>query len=510
MRSRVAGPVIVLAASLGGCVVTGDLGADFQNLGVVGEARPGDAHFDGESGYRITGSGGNIWGTRDAFQFLWSERTGDLRLEADVRFPEPGGDPHRKAGWMIRGSLAADAPYVDAVVHGDGLVAMQFRRTPGGETEEIRAWNGAGSRVVLERTADVYTMSVVDEQGVAGPVGSIRLALPETVLAGLFVCAHDAERFETAEFTGVSVRQRVAGPNEQRVVESTLEIYDLETGRRAVVYRAEAHFEAPNWSRDGSYLLFNQQGRLYTLPVEGGTPALLDTGFADRCNNDHGFSPDGRWLATSHSPENQSLIYVMPAAGGTPRLVTEKGPSYWHGWSPDGRMLAYCAERNGEYDVYVIPAEGGTEVRLTDAPGLDDGPDYSPDGRWIYFNSVRTGLMKIWRISPDGKQAEQVTHDDVYADWFPHPSPDGSQLVWLSYDRTVEGHPPNQEVVLRRMGPSETQPQVIVHLFGGQGTLNVPSWSPDSRRFAFVSYRQILPEWGTGTEGPVSGSGPRP
>ncbi len=482
-----------------GCLVTGNLGEEFQNLGVVGDARPGEASFDDESGYRISGSGANIWGTQDSFQFLWGEHQGDLRLEATVRFPEPGGDPHRKAGWMIRGSLAADAPYVDAVVHGDGLVAMQFRRRPGGETEEIRAWSGAGSRVILERTGDVYTMFVTEEHGGRATVGSIRMDLPDPVLAGLFVCAHDASRFETAEFTGVSVHRRIAGPDERRTIESTLEIYDLESGRRSTVHQAEAHFEAPNWSRDGSYLLYNQQGRLYTLPVEGGVPALLDTGFADRCNNDHGFSPDGQWLAISHSPEDRSLIYVLPAVGGTPRLVTEKGPSYWHGWSPDGRKLAYCAERDGEYDVYVIPVEGGAETRLTDTPGLDDGPDYSPDGRWIYFNSVRTGLMKIWRISPDGKQVEQVTHDDVYADWFPHPSPDGTRLVWLSYDRSVEGHPPNQEVVLRRLDSMETEPQVIVRLFGGQGTLNVPSWSPDSRRFAFVSYRQVLPGWGVGS-----------
>jgi Tol biopolymer transport system component len=292
--------------------------------------------------------------------------------------------------------------------------------------------------------------------------------------------------------TGVALLALGVGPRPaaQGQVESSLEVLTVETGGREVVYSAPVHFEAPNWSRDGSSLLFNQAGRLYVLPLDTRQPRLLDTGEATRCNNDHGLSPDGRWLALSHSPRDQSLIYVVPAAGGTQRLVTEKGPSYWHGWSPDGRTLAYCAERNGEFDVYTIPVEGGAERRLTDAPGLDDGPDYAPDGS-IWFNSERTGLMKIWRMKPDVSDQRQMTYDDQWADWFPHPSPDGRWVVFLSYDKSVEGHPPNKDVVLRLMPLEGAEPRVIARLFGGQGTINVPSWSPDSRRFAFVSYRPL-------------------
>jgi TolB protein len=278
----------------------------------------------------------------------------------------------------------------------------------------------------------------------------------------------------------------------QAGVESSLEILTIATGEREVVYSARAHFEAPNWSRDGASLLFNQAGRLYVLPLDTRQPQLLDTGEATRCNNDHGFSPDGKWIALSHSPQDRSLIYVVPAEGGTPRLVTEKGPSYWHGWSPDGQTLAYCAERDGEYDVYAIPAAGGPERRLTASPGLDDGPDYAPDGS-IWFNSERSGLMKIWRMGPDGSNQRQMTYDDEWADWFPHPSPDGRWVVFLSYDRSVQGHPPNKDVVLRLMPLEGGEPRIIARLFGGQGTLNVPSWSPDSRRFAFVSYRTLGP-----------------
>jgi Tol biopolymer transport system component len=290
--------------------------------------------------------------------------------------------------------------------------------------------------------------------------------------------------------TTVAGAFEAAAQEETPVIESRLEILTVATGKREVVYSAREHFEAPNWSRDGTHLIFNQEGRLYVLPLDEREPKPLDTGFADRCNNDHGLSPDGTRLAVSHHSAEGSLIYVLPSSGGAPRLVTPRGPSYWHGWSPDGKTLAYCAERNGNYDVYTIPVEGGEETRLTTAPGLDDGPDYAPDGS-IWFNSVRTGVMKIWRMNPDGSDQTQVTANEEWADWFPHPSPDGKQVVFLSYDRSVEGHPANKDVVLRLMPLAGGEPRVVARLFGGQGTLNVPSWSPDSTRFAFVSYRLL-------------------
>ena len=232
-------------------------------------------------------------------------------------------------------------------------------------------------------------------------------------------------------------------------------------------------------------------GLLYQIPVEGGEPGLIPTDFAKKINNDHGISPNGKVAVISDQTETgKSLIYTLPIEGGIPKKITANGPSYWHGWSPDGKTLAYCAERNGNYDVYTIPVAGGEETRLTTAAGLDDGPDYSPDGKYIYFNSDRSGTMQIWRMKPDGSQQEQITTDN-YNDWFAHPSPDGKWLAYISFGPEVPAnlHPTNKDVMLRLLNLKTNEIKIIAKLFGGQGSINVPSWSPDSSRLAFVSYR---------------------
>jgi TolB protein len=468
----------------------------FQGHTDVGRLRhPGSVRYDSTRGtFSLTGSGENIWGTEDAFFYLWRKVAGDVTLRTGVRWEGKGRHPHRKAGWMIRAGLAADAAYIDAVLHGNGLISMQFRTVKGGPTSEVQSPSGGPGTMTLERTGDQVSLSIMTEDGQVHPVGTVTVELKGDLYAGLVVCSHDSTTEETAVFSNVEFDQTGDVPPEKRVVESTLETLDVYTGRRSIVRRAEELFEAPNWSRDGRTLYYNSGGRMYTMSVDGGTPGLLNTGFADRCNNDHGLSPNGRELCISHhGADGKSMIYILPIEGGEPRLVTPLGPSYWHGWSPDGRTLAYCAERSGEFDVYTIPVEGGQEKRLTTAPGLDDGPEYSPDGKYIYFNSVRAGQMKIWRMNADGSDQRQITPNDTYGDWFAHPSPDGKWIVFLSYDKSVDGHPANKDVVLRRMPAPGGKPEVLATLFGGQGTINVPSWSPDSRKIAFVSYRLVIP-----------------
>ena len=281
----------------------------------------------------------------------------------------------------------------------------------------------------------------------------------------------------------------------QQKVTSILEILDVQSGNRTVVKEFPYLIEAPNWTVDGAWLIYNSGGKLYRLsPQNPGEPEVIPTGFATRCNNDHVLSADGKGIAISHGTreDGRSRIYTLPIEGGTPRLITPMGPIYLHGWSPDGKQLAYCAERNGNYDVYVIPAEGGEEVRLTTAEGLDDGPEYSPCGNYIWFNSVRSGLMQVWRMKADGSEQTQLTFDDTRNAWFPHISPDGKQVVYIAYykgDLKPNEHLANKNVELRIMPAGGGETRMLAKLFGGQGTINVNSWSPDSKKIAFVSYR---------------------
>ena len=281
----------------------------------------------------------------------------------------------------------------------------------------------------------------------------------------------------------------------QQKVSSILEICDITTGERTTVKEFPYLIEAPNWTSDGQWLIYNSGGKLYKLsPDQPGEPEQIETAYAVRCNNDHVLSADGQQIAISHGTkeDGQSRIYTLPITGGTPRLVTPMAPSYLHGWSPDGKQLAYCAARKGNFDVYVIPAEGGEEQRLTTAEGLDDGPEYAPNGKHIWFNSVRSGLMQVWRMKADGSEQTQMTFDETRNSWFPHVSPDGQQVVFITYykgDLEPGQHLANKNVELRIMPATGGESRLLVKLFGGQGTINVNSWAPDSRRFAFVSYR---------------------
>lgn len=281
---------------------------------------------------------------------------------------------------------------------------------------------------------------------------------------------------------------------QQNEVVSTLEIFDIQTNKRSVVATEDAHFEAPNWSKNGKYFIINQGGSLFKMDMHG-KKEKLDIGFADRCNNDHGISPDGKILAFSHNLEDgeegwlTSCVFTVPINGGQPKRVTDKTPSFWHGWSPDGKTVLYTARRNGNFNIYSIPVGGGEEIALTDFEGLDDGPEYSPDGKYIYYNSIQSGKMEIWRMLSNGEDKEQLTHD-TFSNWFAHPSPDGKNFVFISYlEDQGSAHPAMKQVALRLYNIKSKTVRNLCELTGGQGTLNVPSWSPDGNKFAFVSYR---------------------
>src|SRR5579884_1225676 len=421
-----------------------------QAIGIGPSADKGAGEYQATSKtYRISASGINMWAASDDFYLMYRKVAGDFSLTVDVNWATGAGNAHKKAGPIVRAGLAPDDVYADVAQHGEGLIALQFRRTKGGETEEVRTPITAPAKLRLERTGNVISAEVAKPGGAFQPVGALTIDLPDTAFVGLAVCSHDASDRQTAVFSNVAMRDIGPVPASDRTTESTLEIVTVRTGERRIVRRALEHFEAPNWSRDGRELIYNGDGRLYRIPVAGGAPALIRTG-AVTLNNDHGLSPDGRTLAISgETDKGDSQIWTVPLAGGEPHRVVSARPSYWHGWSPDGKTLAYCAERNGNFDVYTIPVEGGEERRLTSADGLDDGPDYSPDGQWIYFNSVRTGTMQIWRMRPDGSGQVQVSRGELSADWFPHPSPDNEWIVYLSYDKSVREHPANKDVRLK-------------------------------------------------------------
>lgn len=491
---------VVLGMSAGNFVWAQKSGVTgvFEGSGDVGKVlHAGSVAYDAAKGtYTVTGSGENMWYGEDAFQFAWKKVEGNLTLTADISFIGAGKNGHRKAVLMVRESLDADSAYADVALHGDGLTSMQYRDAKGATTHEVQANISAPKRVRLVKQGSYFTMWVAGEDGrfqLAGATGLIGVRT-EQFYVGIGVCSHEKDLVEKAVFSNVDLKvtpsQGVSVPPK---LYSMMEIINFASLDRRAIYVAEGRFEAPNWMPDGKRLLFNRNGKIETIAITGGATQTIDTGFAIRCNNDHGISPDAKELVVSDQSQNAehtSQVYILPITGGAPRLVTKNAPSYWHGWSPDGKTLAFVGQRNGEFDIYAISTAGGEEKQLTTAKGLDDGPEYSPDGKYIYFNSERTGHMQIWRMKADGSEQEQITFGEEN-DWFPHISPDGEQMVFITFDASVKGHPENKDVLLRAMSLKDKKIRVVAKLFGGQGTMNVPSWSPDGKEFAFVSYALV-------------------
>lgn len=494
---------IALLAAVTGCatVHASPLG-DFEDRADIGQPKlAGSASYDAAAQeYTLAAAGTNMWFGRDQFYFAWKRLRGDFILRARLEFQGKGADAHRKAGWLVRPNLEPDAPYADAAEHGDGLTSLQFRRVKGANTEQFTLAVTNADVLQFERRGANYVFSAAHYGEPYVSRELTNLDLGDELFAGLFVCSHNGDVLETAKFRDV----RIIRPAKRGFVPyrdfigSRLEILDVHSGRLELIYSSAQPFEAPNWTKDGAALIYNLSGRapgwgrLVRFDLQARLPAVIDTGFAIRNNNDHALSFDGAWLGISDQSTNhggQSRVFTLPVSGGTPRPVTPVTPSYLHGWSPDGQWLAYTGGRSNKYDIYRIPSDGsGVEVRLTDSPGLNDGPEFTPDGKFIYFNSNRTGRMQIWRMNPDGKNQEQIT-DDEYNNWFPHISPDGKWIIIISFPASIKpaDHPYYQHCYLRLLPTGGGPAKVIGYVYGGQGTINVPSWSPDSRRIAFVS-----------------------
>lgn len=512
LMATLAWSVLAAASPNGGPV------GEFEAHGDVGQpAIAGYATYNAASqAYTLSAGGVNIWAKRDEFQFAYRRMKGDFIVQAQLQFVGKGADPHRKAGIMARASIAdVGSPYVDGALHGDGLTSMQFRKAKGEDTAQFEMPAAKGADVIqLERRGNVFIFSAA-RFGEPFEVREYQEAsnLPEEAYVGLFLSSHNPAVRETAIFRNVRVIKpvKVGFQPYRDYIGSRLELLNVADGHRTQIYSSRVPFEAPNWLPDGSALLYNAsggdpatRGRLWKFDLATRTPTLIDTGFAIRNNNDHVLSFDGTQLAISDqsTDQGQSTIFTLPTRGGVPKRITPLTPSYMHSWTPDAKWLIYTGGRiqkgkkDNEYDIYKAAADGsGKEINLTNSPGLDDGPEVSPDGQWIYFNSVRSGQMQIWRMSLDGKNQERVTHDHQWNDWFPHFSPDGKWIVMISYGLEVAAsdHPYYKHCYLRLMPvDGSAPPKVIAYVYGGQGTINVPSWSPDGTHVAFVSNSDAL------------------
>jgi TolB protein len=488
--------VIMCICFLSGTVRAQNRVGDFEGYTDIGNVlHKGSTIYDKNSqSYTLVGSGSNIWFKKDELHFAWKKLTGDFILQTRVVFEGKGVDPHRKIGWMLRNTLDTGSAMAIATVHGDGLTSLQFRPQADSNVSEVKSPVSGVDMIQLERRAGKLIMSVAVYGQPFTQVETDQVKLNEEVYAGIFICSHNKDVTEQATFTNVRIIKPVK-PDfipYRDYIGSHVEIMDVMTGLRKIVYSEPRSLQAPNFTRDGQSLIYNSQGLIYKLDLQSAKPSVINTDFVKQNNNDHVISFDGKVLGLSSSSgerEYGSLVYTVPIKGGKPKRITATGPSYLHGFSPDGKWLTFTGGRNGNYDIYKIGVNGGKEVRLTTDTALDDGSEYSPDGRYIYFNSTRTGLMQLWRMKPDGSQQEQVTNDSLN-NWFPHISPDGKWIVFLSFQKDIrpDDHPFYKHVYLRLMPTDKiAAPKVIAYVYGGQATINTPSWSPDGTRIAFVS-----------------------
>jgi len=446
----------------------------------------------------ITGSGRGLLAEVDDFFFVCQKSAKNVILSCQMDWLGREGSIVPRGGIIFRENLSSHGRYVALSQDATNRLFLSFRQSLQAPAEEILLDTFDHPVFWMEKRNGKVQVKVGSMGKPLKLVGEFDLGI-DPLYYGQFVASGSDEQMATARF--FNVRTYFTAPENfvpyRDYIGSQLEILDISTGVRHVIYRTKDPIEAPNWTPDGKALIFNSRGLLFRLELGQTTPQPIPTGFATSNNNDHGISPDGQWLAISHHDAQlpagaNSVIYIVPIAGGIPRRITTLAPSYWHGWSPDGKWLVYTAKRNNRWNIYKIPVNGGDEIQLTDNESLNDGPEFSPDGKFIWFNSNRTGRMQIWRMKPDGSEQTQMTHDE-FNNWFPHPSPDGKWVIFLSYlpDVNPWDHPYYREVMLQIMRPDGSDKRIIAYLYGGQGTINVPSWSPDGQRVAFVSHTDI-------------------
>lgn len=471
------------------------------DIGLV--SPPGTASYSPSSEvYTLTSAGANTWYHVDDFHYLWKPMSGDVELTAEVNFPprsyqhEP--DPHRKGMLMLRQSLDAGAVYADVAVHGSGLMALQYRTERGANSQDIELNIEAPKTVRIEKRGDTITLFLSAHGEPLHQVGaSVKLHLQEPFYVGLGAVSHDVDTTDKVEFSHVTLQAApVLAKDTPLTLYSTLQTVGIEDQfRRAMVVRSvPAFLQSPNWAPGGKSIYVYENARVmkipYLDPPAGGEPQAIDTGKLVGCGGNFGLSPDGKSLAITCAKAKGSPhhVFVLPASGGgTPLQVTEGPvPSYFHAWSPDSRTIAFTRGSASKADIFTVPAAGGAEVRLT-SDTLNDGPDYTPDGKLIYFDSMRSGTLQIWRMRADGSGAEQIT-DDGNINHSPHVSPDGKTVAFLSQP-VLEG-PGIGDVTIKVIDAPNGLIRTVAGFQGNRNSFSTYTWG-DRNHVAFVSYQEL-------------------
>lgn len=472
---------------------------DIGNPGINGSA----AYDPTTQTYTLKGSGYDVWYNRDQFHYLWKKMSGDFVLTATFTLASDGKNPQRKTGWMVRQDTGTASAHISSALHGDGLTVLQWRSQTGDQMlfPQNEAFFPKRNETVLqlEHRGDIFIMRAARYGEPLQIVGYREMKnMTGEMLVGLFVCAHDSTATEEAKISNVRIDIPVPANNATHApwrTGSRLETMDVFDGHRQIVYRYDGRLEAPNWMANGNKILFNSDGLLLTVPATGGNPpAILNTGSAKANNGAHCVSPDGKLIGIGNSSGKWPHILILPAGGGEPDTVINEMPSYLHGISPDNREIVFTAPRQDvqAYDIFKKTIKGGQAVRLTNSKLYEfaDGGEFSPDGKYIYYNASQNGgTMQIWRMTPDGSGKEQLTFG-ADNNWFPHISPDGKWIAFISFPAEINlnTHPLYAPVTIELMPTSGGAPRVIAYLYGGQGSLDENSWSPDSRHLSFISY----------------------
>jgi TolB protein len=500
---------VALYAAAAACVAQqrAELGefAAQSDIGLVSPA--GDARYSAANDtYTLSGAGANTWYHVDDFHYLWKKLSGDVALTAEIHFPpvayhhEP--DPHRKGILMFRQSLDSGGIYADAVVHGSGMSALQYRRERGANSEDIELNTDAPQSVRIEKRGDAFTLYLSLKGEPLHPVGaSIALHMQAPFYVGLGVVSHDVDTVDQVEFRHVRLQTLPPlTPGAPRLRYSTLLTLQTEDQfrRAAVIRTGTALMQSANWLPHDPDIYVHEGDRMlaipYLDPAAGGVAKSIDTGSLVDCSGNYGRSPDGRWLAVScaqaHGGAHQ--VYLLASSGGgAPLQLTHGAQSFFHAWSPDSRTIAFTRGSASKADIFTVPASGGEARQLTHDT-INDGPDYSADGKFIYFDSSRSGQLQIWRMRADGSAAEQITADDR-RNSSPHLSPDGKSLAFLA-------QPPSADdsigaAAIKVVTLSDGLIRTLTQLQGNRASFSMYGWG-DNNHIAFVSYDFLPPDSG--------------